>query len=169
MPAPYYNPYNGYNPNGYYPQMPPQYNSPQPNYQPYTPPAQTNPPSLSGRMVNSISEVTPQEVPMNGEASIFPQRDGSVIFAKMWNQDGTIKTVRYVPEPEGALGNATADSKEDPIALILGRLDGIEKKIEGLTNRKKTKYDNYRGDRPRRNDNYSARDEYEDSEVIDNA
>lgn len=35
---------------------------------------------------------------MDGSVSLFPQNDYSAIYAKTWTKDGTIATVKYVPE-----------------------------------------------------------------------
>lgn len=49
-------------------------------------------------MVASQTDIRPDDVPMNGNAAYFPSQDGSVIYAKAWNQNGTISTVEYVPK-----------------------------------------------------------------------
>lgn len=55
-------------------------------------------PGIMGHMIGSHDEIKPNDVPMNGTAAYFPTQDGSVIFAKAWNPDGSITTVRYTPE-----------------------------------------------------------------------
>ena len=54
--------------------------------------------NLAGRVVQNESEITPQEVAMDGSISLFPLADYSTIIAKQWNSDGTIKTLRFAPE-----------------------------------------------------------------------
>lgn len=54
--------------------------------------------NLSGRVVQKETDITPQEVAMDGSISLFPLADYSAIIAKQWNSDGTIKTLRFVPE-----------------------------------------------------------------------
>lgn len=54
--------------------------------------------SIAGRVVQNEHEITPQEVSMDGSISLFPLADYSTIIAKQWNSDGTIKTLRFVPE-----------------------------------------------------------------------
>lgn len=53
---------------------------------------------IYGRPVNQIEEVLPQDVPMDGTCSLFPTNDGTAIYKKYWNSDGTIKTIKFVPE-----------------------------------------------------------------------
>lgn len=55
-------------------------------------------PNVYGHMVNSESEIKPNEVPMDGSIALFPKPDFSEIIAKQWSQDGTITTLKFVPE-----------------------------------------------------------------------
>lgn len=56
---------------------------------------------LNGRIVNSIEEITANDVPMNVPYSIFPKNDLSQIYIKSWNANGTIQTIAYAPiQPE---------------------------------------------------------------------
>lgn len=89
-------------------------------------PNQTHSLLLSGRTVNTVDEIKPNEVPMDGSISLFPLSDYSCIYAKQWGTDGLINTVKYIPD----LNQAPKDSPaEDFNALILERLDSIEKKL----------------------------------------
>lgn len=54
-------------------------------------------PTLSGRIVKSVEEIVPNEVPMNGSVALFPTADMTSIYVKGWNPDGTISTIRYTP------------------------------------------------------------------------
>ena len=56
---------------------------------------------LNGRIVNSIEEITANDVPMNVPYSIFPKNDLSQIYIKSWNPNGIIQTIAYAPiQPE---------------------------------------------------------------------
>ena len=74
--------------------------------------------SIPGRLVNNLDEITPQEVPMDGSVSLFPQNDYSAIYAKTWTKDGTIATVKFVPEQP-----ASAVPQKSPIEERLDRID----------------------------------------------
>lgn len=50
------------------------------------------------KIVNRLEDITPNDVPMDGTSGIFPLSDNSAIYVKSWNTDGTIKTIKYVPE-----------------------------------------------------------------------
>ena len=82
--------------------------------------------SLPGRMVGNADEITPQEVPMDGSVSLFPQNDYSCIYAKTWTKEGTIATVRYVPEQPQENG----EPKKSPLEE---RLDQIDQKLGNLS------------------------------------
>ena len=88
------NPVYGNNP--YYPTYPttPTY-MPASTFQPNVQPSLIN-----GRAVDSVEEITAGEVPLNGSLAVFPKRDGSVIYVKSTNGNGTIDTKCYVPASE---------------------------------------------------------------------
>lgn len=54
--------------------------------------------SIRGRFVENPQSITPQDVPMDGSIGVYPTKDCSAIYLKAWQQDGTIKTVKYIPE-----------------------------------------------------------------------
>lgn len=81
-------------------------------------------PSIPGRQVANADEITPQEVPMDGSVSLFPQQDYSCIYAKTWTKEGTIATMKFVPEQPQA-----ATEQKSPLEE---RLDRIEQKLEAL-------------------------------------
>lgn len=90
--------------------------------------------SIPGRLVNNLDEITPQEVPMDGSVSLFPQNDYSAIYAKTWTKDGTIATVKFVPEqPQAAPQKSPIEERLDKIDQ---RFDRLEKM---LSNRNKPK------------------------------
>ena len=85
---------------------------------------------INGRVINSPDDVTANEVSMDGTVSLFPTSDYNAIYAKAWTPEGTIMTVKFVPEqtPNLVVGN-----KDNPIQAstdaILARLDNIEKML----------------------------------------
>lgn len=50
------------------------------------------------KIINRVDDITPNDVPMDGTAGIFPLSDYSEIYVKQWKSDGTIKTVKFIPE-----------------------------------------------------------------------
>lgn len=90
--------------------------------------------SIPGRLVNNLDEITPQEVPMDGSVSLFPQNDYSAIYAKTWTKDGTIATVKFVPE------QSQMEPQKSPLEERLDRIDQRFDKLEKmLSNRNKQK------------------------------
>lgn len=88
--------------------------------------------SIPGRLVNNLDEITPQEVPMDGSVSLFPQNDYSAIYAKTWTKDGTIATVKFVPE------QPQMEPQKSPLEERLDRIDQRFDKLEKmLSNRNK--------------------------------
>lgn len=91
--------------------------------------------SIPGRLVNNLDEITPQEVPMDGSVSLFPQQDYSAIYAKTWTKDGTIATVKYIPEQP-----QNAEQQKSPLEERLDRIDQRFDRLEKmLSNRNKPK------------------------------
>lgn len=52
---------------------------------------------IVGKIVNDFSELTANDVPMNGSAAFFPKADGSELQVRSWTANGTIQTVVYKP------------------------------------------------------------------------
>lgn len=92
-------------------------------------------PMLSGKTVNNPQEILPQDVPMNGFTSYFPKADGSEIYAKCWNSNGTIDTKIYILKPL----EEQVSQESDIMSQILSRLENIERKVSY-----KPKYQNQR-------------------------
>lgn len=116
----------------YQPMMPygqyPMYQQPQP-FQPI-PQAQAQLKSfvpITGRVVNSLDEITVQEVPTDGTVAWFPFADGSCVYGKRWTPDGNITTMRFVPE----VADATP-SQPDPFQLINDRISELFQLVEEI-------------------------------------
>lgn len=85
---------------------------------------------INGRIIGNVNEVTPNEVPMDGNVSLFPMSDYSCIYAKMWNTDGTIQTIKFIPVVENAQETQQAQQLTDAhYNNILERLDKIEQML----------------------------------------
>lgn len=92
---------------------------------------------IPGRLVDSEEEIKPNEVPMDGRASLFPKRDFSSIYAKAWNSNGTIQTIEYIPKiqdtQQSVEGAVAVPVSSDVNNQILERLDNIEKMLSNKT------------------------------------
>lgn len=93
---------------------------------------QNNQNGIRGRVITDISQVTPNEVPMDGTVSLFATSDYSKIYAKQWAADGTIKTMEYVP----AISTESSVQQQNPVDLlrneVMGRLDDIVAMVAGI-------------------------------------
>lgn len=105
--------------------------------------------SIPGRMVTNADEIVPQEVPMDGSVSLFPQNDYSCIYAKTWTKEGTIATMRFVPEQP-----QNGEPKKSPLEE---RLDRINQQLESL-NKKLNRPRNFQ----KRNNPYPKKKEGEE-------
>ena len=90
--------------------------------------------SIPGRLVNNLDEITPQEVPMDGSVSLFPQADYSAIYAKTWTKDGTIATVKFIPE------QPQMEPQKSPLEVRLDRIDQRFDKLEKMLSNKNKPY-----------------------------
>lgn len=90
--------------------------------------------SLSGRIVKSVEEIVPNEVPMNGSIAVFPTSDMNAIFVKGWNQDGTISTVKYEP----VSSEKVEDEASVTLADIMNQLTDIQDMLKPKKTAKKT-------------------------------
>lgn len=105
---------------------------------------------LNGRFVGKIEDITANEVSMDGSVSFFPTNDLSIIYAKSWNADGTIKTIAYKPildDLEQKVGISTNEVEKLKIDLsenltgIYEKLSEIESKLEKPKTASRTKKD----------------------------
>lgn len=52
-----------------------------------------------GRVVETDTDIKPNEVPMDGTVVLFPKSDFSCVYGKTWTQDGLLKSMKFIPEP----------------------------------------------------------------------
>lgn len=134
----YYTP--GWNSGGYVPPNPVQ-----PSY-PFSYPQTTQystvqspsiPRQINGRTIGNEAEIVPNDVPMDGSFSLFPMHDYSCIYAKQWNTDGTIRTIKFVPEQVDNKSQENAVTFEQ---AVMDRFDSIEDAISNGFRRYKNSY-----------------------------
>lgn len=85
-------------------------------------------PQISGRVVNSLDDITVQEVPTDGTVASFPAADGSCVYGKRWTPDGNILTMRFVPEASD--GQPEQPSQLDIIDNRISELFDVVERIE---------------------------------------
>lgn len=77
---------------------------------------------MPGRYVSSESEITPQDVPMDGSMALFPAKDGSCIYARSLDSNFNMRSVRYVPEPQ---------EEQQDVSSVLAALERRVAALEG--------------------------------------
>lgn len=99
------------------------------------------PRGLNGKVVQSVEMITANDVPMDGSVALFPMQDMSVILAKSWNADGTIKTILYRPQVESTTsdGNKVVDTEnlklglsDEVTAVFMQRFDELSSRLEQI-------------------------------------
>lgn len=104
-------------------------------------------PPLTGRIIPSTGDITPDEIPMDGRLAVFPMHDLSRVCLKAWTENG-VATVWYIPEQQAKLAlppQQTSVSQQPSTVVIpddfkndiLARLDAIEKTLAGQVQSKK--------------------------------
>ena len=78
-------------------------------------------PRIHGRPVSSVAEIGVGDVPTDGTTGWFPAHDGSCVWAKRWNANGSITTTRYVQEPMEVPNLA-----DDGMAALEARIEALE-------------------------------------------
>lgn len=89
---------------------------------------------LSGRVVKSVNDITPDETPMNGTCAYFPSEDGSSILMRYRNGKGVIEDVVYsrVETVEGE----TVENDTPGFVDILDKLNNIENVLSSMSDSK---------------------------------
>ena len=110
----------------------------QPGQIPGTYPQQ--PQGIIGRSVNDFSEITANDVPMDGRSAVFPKNDMSEIQVRTWGNDGKIITTSYKPilEHKNQMADISILESEklkirlsdDVTAAFMKRFDDIEKRLD---------------------------------------
>lgn len=95
-------------------------------------------PSIIGKSVNDFTEITANDVPMDGRYAMFPKNDMSEIQIKTWGADGKIQTISYKPivnENNAPTANNEAmqvNIPEELIGAIMARFDDISERLDKM-------------------------------------
>lgn len=93
---------------------------------------------INGKIIAEMSQITANDVPMDGSVAFFPKQDLSEVYAKSWNADGTIRTVTYKPvldsEPKMAAEpeKLKCDLSEESAQNIMNKFDEISDRLGQL-------------------------------------
>ena len=107
------------------------------------------PQGIIGRAVNDFSEITANDVPMDGRSAIFPKNDMSEIQVRTWGNDGKIITTSYKPilEHQNKVADVSILESEklkiglsdDVTDAFMKRFDDIEKRLDEFVTKSATK------------------------------
>lgn len=98
-----------------------------------------------GRYIQSIDEVMPREVPMDGRAAIFPTQSLEEIYLKAWDRTGSIKTFRYILDTTQNLNEQGTVQGFNVGSQILERLDKLEQRLNDQSKASNNRRTNSKG------------------------
>ena len=94
---------------------------------------------INGKVIQTVENITANDVPMDGSVAFFPKNDLSEIYAKKWNSDGTICTVLFKPflnnKSTETVENPEINSTEKLTKTVMERFDELEKRIDDFMNK----------------------------------
>lgn len=94
---------------------------------------------INGKVIQTVENITANDVPMDGSVAFFPKNDLSEIYAKKWNSDGTICTVLFKPvlnnKSTETVENSEINSTEKLTKTVMERFDELEKRIDDFMNK----------------------------------
>lgn len=99
--------------------------------------------SVAGKIVDSVDAVKATDIPMDGNIYYFPKADGTEIFCKQWQANGTTRILTFKPCLEEEPTNSPnkdeklkIDLSESATEGIMKRFDDLEKRIDEFLNKK---------------------------------
>lgn len=90
---------------------------------------------INGKIITEISQITANDVPMDGSVAFFPKQDLLEVYAKSWNADGTIRTVTYKPVLDNEPKNVQTDTEKLKCELSDEATEGIISKFDEISDR----------------------------------
>lgn len=90
---------------------------------------------INGKIIAEMSQITANDVPMDGSVAFFPKQDLSEVYAKSWNADGTIRTVTYKPVLDNEPKNVPTDTEKLKCELSDEATEGIMNKFDEISDR----------------------------------
>lgn len=90
---------------------------------------------INGKIIAEMSQITANDVPMDGSVAFFPKQDLSEVYAKRWNADGTIRTVTYKPVLDNEPKNVPTDTEKMKCELSDEATEGIMSKFDEISDR----------------------------------
>lgn len=89
-------------------------------------------PQLVCRFVESPDEIMPVDVPSNGDPAFFVKRDFTAIYAKAFNNRGTIDDVVYAPVKQEKPEDIQRAKDEEFKQMVMSKFNVLENLITSL-------------------------------------
>lgn len=88
-----------------------------------------------GMSISDPTEIKPKDIPMDGHMSFFPMDDYSCIYAKVWTDDGRLRTFRFIPEIEQSSAQENQHETFNPQELAESVIAPMEKRFGSFDKR----------------------------------
>lgn len=85
-----------------------------------------------GKIVDSLDVVKATDIPMDGNIYYFPKADGTEIFGKQWQANGTTRILTFKPILDAEPSNLSNEQEKSKIALSEDVTEGIMKRFDDL-------------------------------------
>ena len=95
-------------------------------------------PQMIGRYVNDFTEITANDVPMDGRSAVFVKSDMSEIQTRAWSADGKIIPITFKPvlieqnENKEKQENLKIDLSDESTKAFMKRFDDISDRLEKM-------------------------------------
>lgn len=98
-------------------------------------PAQTQPFTPIGKIVESVDMVKATDIPMDGNMYYFPTADGNMIFGKQWMPNGQTRILTFKPFLDAEPNNSSMEEEKLKFDTFKSFLEGIQEDIKLLNDK----------------------------------
>ena len=98
-------------------------------------PAQAQPFTPLGKIVESVDMVKATDIPMDGNMYYFPTADGNMIFGKQWMPNGQTRILTFKPLLDAEPNNSSIEEEKLKFDTFKSFLEGIQEDIKLLNDK----------------------------------
>ena len=88
-----------------------------------------------GKVVESMDVLKTLEVPMDGNMYYFPKADGTAIFGKRWESNGTTSILTFKPSLDDKVDENTLDEEKLNVEQFNKVVEGILNEIQTINSK----------------------------------
>ena len=88
-----------------------------------------------GKVVESVDVLKTLEVPMDGNMYYFPKADGTAIFGKRWESNGTTSILTFKPTLDNGVDENTLDEEKLNVEQFNKVVEGILNEIQTINSK----------------------------------